>query len=108
LLPRTEFTNCTVPIVWWVTYFSIFADLFIGSSLALDAMLAQGTYDRWAQRRPCAAARLRSLLLPSARPSQPAHMLDYSAGTSPWSQSRWASTSPSFTSRCWARTRATR
>ncbi|PSC70577.1 hypothetical protein C2E20_6087 [Micractinium conductrix] len=41
-----EFTNCTVPVVWWVTYFSIFGDLFIGSSLALDSMLAEGALDR--------------------------------------------------------------
>ncbi|KAL4419311.1 hypothetical protein ABPG77_005999 [Micractinium sp. CCAP 211/92] len=41
-----EFTNCTVPLVWWPTYFSIFADLFIGSALALDAMQAEGAFDR--------------------------------------------------------------
>ena len=35
-----------MPVVWWLTYFSIFGDLFIGSSLALDAMKQEGAYDR--------------------------------------------------------------
>jgi len=35
-------------MVWWLTYFSVFSDLYIGSSLALDAMLAEGAYDRCA------------------------------------------------------------
>ena len=34
-------------MVWWLTYFSIFADLFEGSALSLDAMLQEGAYDRW-------------------------------------------------------------
>jgi hypothetical protein len=42
----TEFTNCTVPLVWWLTYFSIFGDLFIGSSLGLDMMMHDDAFDR--------------------------------------------------------------
>ncbi|EFN50995.1 expressed protein [Chlorella variabilis] len=41
-----EFTNCTVPLVWWVTYFSVFGDLYIGGALALDMMQQQGAFDR--------------------------------------------------------------
>jgi hypothetical protein len=44
-----------VPLVWWLTYFSVFGDLFIGGALALDAMLGEGAIDR------CHAARRRSL-----------------------------------------------
>ncbi|KAL4853718.1 hypothetical protein ACK3TF_005327 [Chlorella vulgaris] len=42
----SEFTNCTVPLVWWLTYFSIFGDLFIGSSLGLDMMMHDRAFDR--------------------------------------------------------------
>ena len=48
-----EFTNCTVPLVWWVTYFSVFGDLYIGGALALDMMQQQGAFDRWACARGC-------------------------------------------------------
>ncbi|KAL4425737.1 hypothetical protein ABPG75_009753 [Micractinium tetrahymenae] len=41
-----EFTNCTVPLVFWPLYFSVFADLFLSSVMALDGMLAEGGFDR--------------------------------------------------------------
>ncbi|KAL4445858.1 hypothetical protein ABPG77_009057 [Micractinium sp. CCAP 211/92] len=41
-----EFTSCTVPLVWWPAYFSVFADFFLGSVMALDGMRAEGAFDR--------------------------------------------------------------
>lgn len=54
--PLAGFSRCAVPLVWWVPYFSIFADLFLNSALALDAMQADGALDRCAACRACLAA----------------------------------------------------
>ncbi|PRW61210.1 hypothetical protein C2E21_0582 [Chlorella sorokiniana] len=41
-----EFTNCTVPLVWFLSYFNVFGELFLNAGAALDAMKAAGALDR--------------------------------------------------------------
>ena len=45
-----EFSSCAVPLVFWPPYFSIFADLFMGTTSALSMMQAEGAFDRWGRR----------------------------------------------------------
>jgi len=41
-----EFTNCTVPLVWFLSYFNVFGELFLNAGAALDAMKAAEALDR--------------------------------------------------------------
>lgn len=56
------FTGCTVPLVWWVPYFSIFADLFLNSAVTLDAMQSDGAMDRRAASLQHASTQLARVL----------------------------------------------
>ncbi|KAI7844869.1 hypothetical protein COHA_001522 [Chlorella ohadii] len=41
-----EFTNCTAPLIWFLSYFNVFGELFLNAGAALDAMQAAGALDR--------------------------------------------------------------
>lgn len=45
--PPTEFEGCAAPLVFWVPFFSVFGDTYLGAVMALDAMQREGAFDRW-------------------------------------------------------------
>lgn len=65
LAPCSEFADCAVPLVWWPAYFSVFADLFLGSVMALDGMHAGGAFDRGIMLAPVSLG----LFLPGMYPA---------------------------------------